>query len=218
MKLKFPDMDLSLHMEGGYCVYSQGNGEKRVCRLLEVRDDRRGVLRDVVAGNNIPVDDVFSSAIDWSWPELGLIGMPAQAVHVARMPVSQYRRTLRLNSLSFFCIGAHGVYESRTLGDDFLLELFNPTYPKDIGILRWRLLSGRSESVALSHKLALCARDDDNCADLDLFYGTVRVGVVDSSTMDISGWVTEHAALIRAADKHYNEWRYQDDAEVARVH
>lgn len=184
MKLTFPDRDLSLHMEGGYCVV---DGD-RYCRLLTILDDGRGLLRDVVREKDISVRNMFSDNIDWSWPVLGMRNIGAEVYYLCRHPVAQYRRTIKPNNVRSYRICPEGVLRGRdsrvAFSKQFIEEVFKPSYTS-AKLAVWALATGKAAARAITNKLALVVQDSDDDNRLILFYKTHRIGLVNPDTWEV---------------------------------
>lgn len=218
MKLNFPDRDLSLHMEGGHCVYKRGVIEC-FCRLDSVSDNHHGVMTDIEAGTRFEVDDVFNENIDWSWPPLGLRNVGAAAVCVSRTPASQYRRTIKQSNVALQTITpqgtAHVDQRSHPLFTQAAIsELFRPTYPSSSGHVKWAVNTGKAVSVALSPHLAVTAVDDDSVDDMVLFFKTIPVGTIDGTTFELTlNDEAQNSKVGKRANKLYQEWRLHNGQE-----
>lgn len=222
MKLNFPDRDLTLCMEGGYCVYRQG-GVECFCRLDSVSDDRCGEMTDIETNIRFEVEDVFNENIDWSWPPLGLRNVGAAAVCVSRTPAPQYRRTIKQSNVALQAITPQGTaYIDRQLTPLFtnaaISELFRPTYPNSLGHVKWAVSTGKAVSVALSLYLAVTAVDDDAVDDMVLFFKTIPVGTIDGVTFELTlNDEARDSKVGKRANKLYQEWRLSNvQEETAR--
>lgn len=219
MKLTFPDRDLNLHMEGGYCVMKDGVQEL-FCRLTAVNDNKEGILYDVVNDKHIPVNNVFAENIDWSWPTLGMRNIGAAAVYISRTPAHQYRRTIRNSNTSIEVITPNGRASTNSPGLDkntmfsvnSVTELFRPSYPDSLRHVRWALNSGKAISMAISPELAVTTVDDDRIFDLVLVYKKLAVGTISAETFALSIYHDLLDTKVGTrADKLYQEWRFEHE-------
>lgn len=123
------------------------------------------LVRVVLVGGNRRVD-VEQRDIRAHWPVCGAINMDRFALYVQRLQRRQYRRTFNPRCVrvsvpgKWACLKALSAQELQVdmIDDDFLLELFNPTYPNDMG----QALASLNEraSIALNPALVLVRGPD----------------------------------------------------------
>lgn len=147
--------DVHQWLEGGVFMALDGE-EFRPAVLVGVPD--HGTVRIVFVGDSDRTDVPYE-AVRPHWPQCGALNMPGRfALYVQRLQRRQYRRTYNGRCVrvsvpgKWACLKALSARELQVdvNSPDFLLELFNPSYPEDFGAAM-RALSERASIAVDPH-------------------------------------------------------------------